>query len=94
MRLNSHRYTSYNSARGIFLIEARPSCARPSTGGLIYGKEKSTVVYGAIVSNLRIAILKYIVAFITHSSAMIAEAIRSTADTGNEIPLLLEMHRS
>lgn len=57
-------------------------------------KEKPTAVYGAIVSNLLIAILKYIVAFISHSSAMLAEAIHSTADTGNELFLLLGLHRS
>lgn len=57
-------------------------------------KEKPIAVYGAIVSNLLIAILKYIVAFITHSSAMLAEAIHSTADTGNEFLLLLGLYRS
>jgi cation diffusion facilitator family transporter len=57
-------------------------------------KEKPVAVYGAIVSNLLIAILKYIVAFLTHSSAMLAEAIHSTADTGNEFLLLLGLHRS
>ncbi len=57
-------------------------------------KEKPIAVYGAIVSNLLIAVLKYIVAFITHSSAMLAEAIHSTADTGNELFLLLGLHRS
>ena len=47
--------------------------------------EKPIAVYGALASNLVIAIFKFIVAAITGSSAMVAEAIHSTADTGNEL---------
>src|SRR5512142_661982 len=57
-------------------------------------REKPIVVYGAMAANVVIAVLKYIVAFITHSSAMLAEAIHSTADTGNELLLLLGLHQS
>jgi cation diffusion facilitator family transporter len=56
--------------------------------------EKPIAVYGAIASNLIIAIFKYIVAFITGSSAMLSEAIHSTADTGNELLLLLGLSQS
>ena len=56
--------------------------------------EKPIAVYGAIVSNLIIAILKYIVAFLTGSSAMLSEGIHSTADTGNELLLLLGLSQS
>jgi len=56
--------------------------------------EKPITVYAAIVSNLVIAIMKFIVTFITGSSAMLAEAIHSTADTGNELLLLLGIHQS
>lgn len=58
------------------------------------GNEKPIVVYGAIAANLIIAISKYVVALITGSSAMLSEAIHSTADTGNELLLLLGLHKS
>ena len=52
------------------------------------------VVYAAIVANVAIASFKYFVATITKSSAMMAEAVHSTVDTGNELLLLLGMKRS
>lgn len=56
--------------------------------------DKPIVVYGAIAANLVIAVVKYFVAFITGSSAMLSEGIHSTADTGNELLLLLGLHQS
>lgn len=43
----------------------------------------------ALAGNLLIAVIKYIVAFITGSSAMLAESIHSTADTFNQVLLLI-----
>jgi cation diffusion facilitator family transporter len=58
------------------------------------GEERPIVVYGAIASNLAIAVMKYAVAFLTGSAAMLSEALHSTADTGNELLLLLGIHQS
>jgi len=52
------------------------------------------VVYAAIGANLAIARCKYVAAAFTGSTAMLAEAIHSTVDTGNELLLLLGMKRS
>jgi cation diffusion facilitator family transporter len=56
--------------------------------------EKPIVVIGAIIANVVIAAIKYIAAIISGSSAMLSEAIHSTADTGNELLLLFGRHQS
>ncbi len=52
-----------------------------------HGSNKAIIF--ALAGNLLIAIIKYIVAFITGSSAMLAESIHSTADSFNQILLLI-----
>lgn len=52
------------------------------------------VVYAATAANLAIMVCKYAAAIVTGSSAMLAEAIHSTVDTGNELLLLRGMKRS
>ena len=52
------------------------------------------VVRVAVFSNLAVAACKYGAAIFTGSSAMFAEAFHSTADTGNELLLVLGMKRS
>jgi cation diffusion facilitator family transporter len=52
------------------------------------------VIFAAIIANLAIGGLKFVAAIVTRSSAMLAEAVHSAADTGNELLLLLGMTRS
>jgi cation diffusion facilitator family transporter len=52
------------------------------------------VIYAAIVANVAIAVSKFFVAAFTGSSAMLAEAVHSAVDTGNELLLLFGMRRS
>lgn len=46
------------------------------------------VIFAALIGNLGIAIIKFIGAFLTKSSAMFSEGIHSLVDTGNQILLL------
>jgi cation diffusion facilitator family transporter len=57
-------------------------------------QESKKVIYAAIVANVAIAICKYAAAAFTGSSAMLAEAFHSTADSGNELLLLFGIKRS
>jgi cation diffusion facilitator family transporter len=53
-----------------------------------HGESKLAIV-AAVIGNLIIAIIKFIAAAITGSSAMISEGIHSVVDTGNGLLLLL-----
>jgi cation diffusion facilitator family transporter len=52
------------------------------------------VVIRALLANLGITIAKFVVAIIASSAAMLAEAVHSLADTGNQVILLVGMRQS
>lgn len=56
--------------------------------------ESRTIIFAALIGNGLIAVTKFVAAAITGSSAMFAEAIHSVVDTGNQLLLLLGLHRA
>jgi cation diffusion facilitator family transporter len=58
------------------------------------GANPIRAVLYALGANFAIAVTKYIAAAITSSGSMLAEAVHSTADCGNQILLLLGLKRS
>ena len=59
------------------------------------GSEGGTkAVVAALAANLGIAVTKFIAFFLTQSSAMLAEAIHSVADSANQLLLMLGGNRA
>lgn len=52
------------------------------------------VIYAALIGNFLIAVIKFIAASITGSSAMLSEGIHSVVDTGNQMLLLYGLKRA
>ncbi len=57
-------------------------------------EEALRTVVVALLANAGVAIAKFVAALISRSSAMLAEAIHATADTGNQVLLLVANRRS
>lgn len=57
------------------------------------GASSKKVIISALLANVCIAVVKFIVATLTRSSAMLAEAIHSAADTLNQILLLIGINK-
>ena len=56
--------------------------------------ESARTVVVALAANLGIALAKLVVAFVSRSSAMLAEAVHAFADAGNQVLLLIAQRRS
>ncbi len=56
-------------------------------------KSKNSI-YGALIANATIAVIKFIAASFSGSSSMLSEGIHSMVDTSNELFLLLGIHAS
>jgi cation diffusion facilitator family transporter len=52
------------------------------------------IIYAALIGNAGIAVTKFVASAVTGSSAMLAEAIHSVVDTGNQVLLLWGMKRA
>ena len=59
-----------------------------------HGADSAKSIIFALSANGAIAVAKFVAAIATGSSAMLAEAIHSTADTGNQILLLIGLRRA
>ena len=57
-------------------------------------QSSKTVIMTAFIGNLLIALVKFVVALVTGSSAMLAEAVHSTADTMNQVLLFVGLKKA
>ncbi len=82
--MKTHR-RNFSSAAAT--IEAPAVSTSPASG-------PRRVVYAALAANLAIALIKFLAAAFTGSSAMLSEGVHSLVDTVNEALLLYGLHRA
>lgn len=58
------------------------------------GGDPRKVIRAALLANLAIAVVKFIAAYLSQSTATLAEAVHSVADTGNQFLLLVGLQLS
>lgn len=57
-------------------------------------QESTTVIVAAMIANLVIAVAKFGAALLTGSSAMLSEGVHSCVDTGDQVLLMVGLHRA
>lgn len=62
--------------------------------GMAGGGDSTRAIFFALGANFAIAVAKGVAAFVTGSSAMLAETVHSLADCGNQLLLLLGMRQA
>src|SRR3712207_5810545 len=76
--------------------ESAPATAEhtEAAGGHGGGHGGTTAILAALAANIGIAIAKFVAFLVTGASSMLAEAIHSVADSGNQVLLLVGGKRS
>jgi cation diffusion facilitator family transporter len=60
----------------------------------VSASSRKLVIFAALIGNTLIAVIKFIAAYISSSSAMFSEGIHSLVDTGNQVLLLYGLKRA
>lgn len=74
--------------------ESMPEAGKSSSASRRSRGHRTLPIYAALAANVAIAIVKFVVAGVSGSSAMISEGIHSAVDAGNEVLLLIGIRRS
>jgi cation diffusion facilitator family transporter len=81
--------TSHSQASTDPAAPAGPAAGHGAEGGHGGGHGGTKAIIAALLANLGIAISKFVAFLVTGASSMLAEAIHSVADSGNQVLLLV-----